>query len=822
MTASINLEALPAPTAPVATVVQPTCSTATGTVNVTGPVAGYTYTLTGTDPVRAGVTNNAGTFTGVAPGTYSLIATNTAGCNSPGSTVTVNPQPSTPDAPSASLVQPTCTTSTGSVSVTSTTTGLSFTLTGTNPVVAGMTNNTGVFMGVAPGTYSLTASNGTCTSSSTPITIMSPPSTPSTPTASVTQPTCSSSTGSVNVTSETTGLSFTLTGTSPVVAGVTNSTGAFMGVAPGTYNLTASNGSCTSAPRVVTVNPQPSTPDKPAATLVQPTCTEGSGSVTVNPVVGGLSYTLTGTNPARPGVTNTNGQFTSVLPGIYSLTASNGTCTSEARTITIDAAPNTPTAPTASVTQPTCSVATGTVTVSSSTAGMSFTLTGTDPARAPVTNTTGMFMGVLPGMYSLTASNGTCTSGGTPITINTQPGNPTAPEVAVVQPTCALAIGTASVTSTTSGLSFSLVGTNPVRAAVTNSTGVFEGLAAGQYSITASNGTCTSGGTPITINEQPGTPGTPMATVTQPTCTASSGTISITGAVMGYTYTLTGTNPVRAAVTSAGTFNNVAPGQYSLTASNGTCTSGGSPITVNAVPTNCFAEGCTLGYWKNHTNRWCNNYSTSTPYSSIFVNAPRELQGLTLLQALNLQGGGIYNLARQSTAALLNICSSEVAYTSTYPDIATLQRDVNAAYRGNKNGTISSLASALDTYNNAGCPLGGTRATTAATSTSNSTLSGNGMLQGAQLQQGEKALNIYPNPFAHNASIGFTLAEAQRYSVQVYDVSGRMVLRVAEGMAEAGKAYNFQVVANEMPTGVYMVRLTTAKSVQNHRMIISK
>ncbi|MCC3158678.1 hypothetical protein LJ737_15635, partial [Hymenobacter sp. 15J16-1T3B] len=38
------------PGTPAATVVQPTCTTATGTVNVTNPVSGYTYTLTGTNP----------------------------------------------------------------------------------------------------------------------------------------------------------------------------------------------------------------------------------------------------------------------------------------------------------------------------------------------------------------------------------------------------------------------------------------------------------------------------------------------------------------------------------------------------------------------------------------------------------------------------------------------------------------------------------------------------------------------------------------------------------------------------------------------------
>jgi hypothetical protein len=45
----------------------------------------------------------------------------------------------------------------------------------------------------------------------------------------------------------------------------------------------------------------------------------------------------------------------------------------------------------------------------------------------------------------------------------------------------------------------------------------------------------------------------------------------------------------------------------------------------------------------------------------VLKNAPSNLVNLTLLQALN-GGGGIYNLARQAVAALLNTCSDEVDY----------------------------------------------------------------------------------------------------------------------------------------------------------------
>jgi hypothetical protein len=80
---------------PTATVVQPTCTVGTGTVNVTGPLgAGNTYSLDG-GPFQSGTS-----FPGVTPGNHTLSVQTSSGCFSAASTtVTVNPQPFTPGAP---------------------------------------------------------------------------------------------------------------------------------------------------------------------------------------------------------------------------------------------------------------------------------------------------------------------------------------------------------------------------------------------------------------------------------------------------------------------------------------------------------------------------------------------------------------------------------------------------------------------------------------------------------------------------------------------------------------------------------------------------
>jgi hypothetical protein len=88
------------PARPAATVDQPTCSVATGTVYVTAPIAGYTYTLTGPSPATTTRTTSAApfSFTGVAPGTYGLTASQ-GDCVSGSTTVVVNAQPASPARP---------------------------------------------------------------------------------------------------------------------------------------------------------------------------------------------------------------------------------------------------------------------------------------------------------------------------------------------------------------------------------------------------------------------------------------------------------------------------------------------------------------------------------------------------------------------------------------------------------------------------------------------------------------------------------------------------------------------------------------------------
>jgi len=113
-----------APDAPMVTIAQPNCTVATATIEIISPVAGLTFSLDG----AAFAAYPAGGYTGVAAGTHQLIAQNSSGCLSPFTNIIIHAQPASPAAPSVNVLQPTCTVANGTITVTSATAGLLFSL----------------------------------------------------------------------------------------------------------------------------------------------------------------------------------------------------------------------------------------------------------------------------------------------------------------------------------------------------------------------------------------------------------------------------------------------------------------------------------------------------------------------------------------------------------------------------------------------------------------------------------------------------------------------------------------------------------------------
>lgn len=124
-------------------------------------------------------------------------------------------------------------------------------------------------------------------------------------------------------------------------------------------------------------------------------------------------------------------------------------------------------------------------------------------------------------------------------------------------------------------------------------------------------------------------------------------------------------------------------------------------------------EGCTPGYWKNHTSAW-EEYSPSQTISSVFTNAA-PYGDLTLLQGLSLSGGpGVDGakqiLIRAAIAAVLNAAHDSLGYPWRRSFASEFGRPaliptVNNALASGSRSTILDLATRLDRDNNLGCPL---------------------------------------------------------------------------------------------------------------------
>ncbi|MDA3891308.1 MAG: ice-binding family protein [Salinivirgaceae bacterium] len=500
--------------------------------------------------------------------------------------------------------------------------------------------------------------------------------TPTAPTAGATlQPSCSVATGTITVSSSTAGLSFSIDGST-----YTNTTGEFTSVAAGVYEVTAKNASgCVSTGTSVSIIAQVATP-APTVALTQPSCSVATGTITVNSSTTGLSFSIDGTT-----YTNTTGIFTSVDPDNYEVTAKNsGGCISTGTSATINAQPSI-TAPTVNLTQPSCSVATGTITVSSSTTDLSFSIDG-----STYTNTTGIFAAVAAGTYEVTAQNADgCVSLGTSAIINAQPATPAAPTAsATLQPSCSVATGTITVSSSTTGLSFSIDG-----ATYTNTTGIFTSVAAGTYELTAQNADgCISLGTSVTINAQPATPAAPTASATlQPSCSLATGTITVSSILTDLSFSIDGLTYTN----TTGIFASVAAGTYEVTAQNADgCVSLGTSVTINAQPATPVAPTVTL------IQPSCSLATGTITVGSILTDLFFSIDDTTYTNTTGIFTSvvaGTYEVTAQNADGCISLATSVTINaqpaTPVAPTVTLIQPNCSVA-----TGTITVSSSTIDLF----------------------------------------------------------------------------------------------------------------------------
>jgi hypothetical protein len=120
---------------------------------------------------------------------------------------------------------------------------------------------------------------------------------------------------------------------------------------------------------------------------------------------------------------------------------------------------------------------------------------------------------------------------------------------------------------------------------------------------------------------------------------------------------------------------------------------------------------CTPGFWKNHTEEWCDAYTPETLLTDVFDGVPSSLSGDSLLDAMKYGGGNTLDEKKQlllhhAVATLLNVCHEDFGWggIATTQDVIDITNEV-LGY--NVRSAVVDQAQAFDYVNNnqLACPL---------------------------------------------------------------------------------------------------------------------
>jgi ligand-binding sensor domain-containing protein len=77
----------------------------------------------------------------------------------------------------------------------------------------------------------------------------------------------------------------------------------------------------------------------------------------------------------------------------------------------------------------------------------------------------------------------------------------------------------------------------------------------------------------------------------------------------------------------------------------------------------------------------------------------------------------------------------------------------------------------------------------------------------------------YPNPFNPETKIEYTIPKSGKVKLEVFDNLGRLVKVLVEKTQNAGK-YQVLFVGDNIPSGIYLYRLTTEQSSITKKMVL--
>ena len=673
----------PKPATPTATANTPICSGNILNLTASSTTPGVSYAWSGPNSFTSSSQNpNISNISVAGTGTYNVTATLNSCVSLPGSVAVVVNQ--TPVQPTATSNSPVCSGSTLTLNTSTTTSGVSYAWTGPNSFISALQSpSISNVTAAAGGSYSVTATLGTCTSTAGNVTVTIKPTPDITSTTSTNPTSCNSSTGTIvlNGLSANTSytVNFTKNGLATTATFTSNSSGVLTitGLTAGTYtNIFVTLNGCISNIIAGPINlSDPNPPATPTATTNAPICSGTTLNLNASTTsIGSITYNWTTT--ASSGFTSTTQNptilnATTAYSGTYSVIATLNSCKSLPGNVVV-VVDSTPAKPVLSSNSPVCSGSTLNLTSTSTFTGApstlsylwsgpnSFTSYSKDTSLLNVTTAAS-------GNYSLviTSKASGCSSLSGTISVWIKP-TPVLTGTTKTDPTnCNTSTGTITLSGLTKDSSYTVnYSKNGVAQAALTLTADASGnilianLSAGTYtnfSVVLRGCQSNTIAGPITLSD-PNPPATPTATTNAPICSGTTLNLNASTTSIGsitYNWTTTASSGFTSTTQNPTILNATTAysGTYSVIATLNSCKSlpGNVVVVVDSTPAKpvlssntplCFGSTINLtsvtnfpGAPSSLTYSWTgpNGFSSNTQ-NPVISTASELTSGLYVLQ----------------------------------------------------------------------------------------------------------------------------------------------------------------------------------------------
>jgi len=91
-----------------------------------------------------------------------------------------------------------------------------------------------------------------------------------------------------------------------------------------------------------------------------------------------------------------------------------------------------------------------------------------------------------------------------------------------------------------------------------------------------------------------------------------------------------------------------------------------------------------------------------------------------------------------------------------------------------------------------------------------------------QLLPNNAIINVYPNPSSTHATIFFKTLNAGKVNLQLYDIQGKLLKIIYEGILEKGIVQKAEMETEKLPAGIYVTRLQTQNGVSEKKIVIKR